>query len=359
MRSLLYCVVITATTIALSYEAVLAQECVDLARVMARESERFADRNQVELLHTANLCSAQYESASSEQRAQIEASYGLLSGGLSGSAQQIRTMQQSICGNRYGREWWDQITSREIQRVSQTGADVVRACLDQRSFRLVGLRIQDEAITAAFRYGGSGETIINGVILTPKEIAQCSVLYNGSTQGNLERIVGTRLRSGDTLTLDCHRLSESIGTDRRNYKGGIIGVATVTEVAQFPLISYSVPALPEPVADSLSKQIGELKATIRNLQNSLDEAKLNINNLTNTVKDTGAPHLADELEPWNNEPEHWVHADCKPGEVMVGMELQISNSFHLPESPFPDHALRVLRKVQARCAPKNAEAKPK
>jgi hypothetical protein len=239
-----------------------AQECTDLARVIARESERFADKNQVDILNTANLCSAEYDKATNEQQAQIEASYGLFSGGAKGSSQQVREMQKERCESKYGSEWRNRITSTEVERVSQTGADVVKACINSRSFRLVGLTIVDEAISASFRYNGAGDTILNGIVVTPPEIAKCSVLHNGKTVTNLEEMPGTPLKSGETIALDCKRLPTFIDENRNNYKGGLIGIATSAEVAQVPLIAYSSPPLYETTAESLSRQIKELHADL-------------------------------------------------------------------------------------------------
>ncbi|WP_139342627.1 hypothetical protein [Methylobacterium radiotolerans] len=295
--------------------AVKSQECTDLARVIARESERFADKNQVDILNTANLCSAEYDKATNEQQAQIEASYGLFSGGAKGSSQQVREMQKQRCESKYGSEWRNRVTSNEIQRVSQTGADVVKACLNSRSFRLVGLTIADEALSASFRYSGTGEIILNGIVVTPPEIADCAVLYNGKKITNLADMPGASLKSGETIALDCKRLSTKIGENRDNYKGGLVGIATSAEVAQVPLISYSNPPLYETTADSLARQIKELKDELA-LYKKTDKEYTDglVGNLDKALQKGGA----DVATPGGNT----GMASCPPGSFLVAVNRQ-------------------------------------
>ena len=163
----------------LSSTSLKAEDCTDLARVIARESNKFGDSSQIEKLSKANFCSSKYSTATNEQKAQIEASYNLFSGSAAGSSSQIETKQDSECGGKYGTYWSNQITSIEIQKISAIGSDVVRACIQARSFRLTNLVIQNEAISADFRFGGEKDTTINGIIISPPGIAKCTVLKDG------------------------------------------------------------------------------------------------------------------------------------------------------------------------------------
>jgi len=86
----------TILTIFLYPTAATAQECVALASVMGREIERIGDQDQISIQKKANLCSSKYQTASAEQRAKIEAAYGLFTGGASGSTTQIQQMQEAI-----------------------------------------------------------------------------------------------------------------------------------------------------------------------------------------------------------------------------------------------------------------------
>jgi hypothetical protein len=62
-----------------------------------------------------------------------------------------------------------------------------------------------EAVDPSFRYSRQGDTIINGVSINPPSIAKCTARFNGREQDDLTRLAGQRLKSGDTLTLNCTR----------------------------------------------------------------------------------------------------------------------------------------------------------
>jgi hypothetical protein len=117
-----------------------AQECRDLAVQIGRDYDKYADASQVEAIKIANLCSSHYETATSEQRAQIEASYELFSGGASGSSTQIKALQDQKCQNQFGGFWSNRVTASELNRVSSVGADIVRDCgLSNLEFRTYSL----------------------------------------------------------------------------------------------------------------------------------------------------------------------------------------------------------------------------
>lgn len=269
MRSWLFLSVLSTFALA-TVRSVAAQECTDLARVISRESEKTGNSSQIQTLNKAQLCSAKYENSTTDQRAQIEASYGLFSGGASGSSAQVHQLQEQQCQGEYGSYWSNQISSNELQRVSSVGADVVRACLQSRSFRLVNLTIQNESITASFRYGGERETTINGVIVSPPDAAKCSVLRDGNADSDLSKIVGKKLGSGSTIALTCDRQPDSASSTatQKHFKGGIVGIATTSDIAQVPMIAYSIPLLPQPVADALSRDIADIRESISKLQDS-------------------------------------------------------------------------------------------
>ena len=235
-----------------------AQECVDLAQVIGREAARFDDSQQVDILRKSLLCTARYESASNEQRTSIEGSYGGFGAGGSGTESQIKVLQENQCDGHYGTYWSGKITSSDIRKVSEAGAEVVKECLKARSFRLISLRIRNEAIVSTFRYGGAGDTIINGMGPIPSSIAGCVARLNGHEHPNLGELIGTKLLSGDTLALDCERVAEPTGDSnpvRQHYRGGLLSVDTAADNASVPLIEYSVPAAPEPIVEQLMAEL--------------------------------------------------------------------------------------------------------
>jgi hypothetical protein len=254
-----------------------AQECVDLARVMARETSKVATQDQVQAYAQSSLCTEQYDKASSEQQAQIEGGYSLFHASAGGSQQQIKEEQSKRCGGQYGSFWSSKVASTEIDKVSAAGADAVRACLSARSFRTIELTITGEAVDPSFRYSGQGDTIINGVSINPPSIAKCTARFNGREQDDLTRLAGQRLKSGDTLTLNCTRQPEPVAAStpadgsRRVFKAGNISVATNADPATIPLIGYTEPPLAESAADHLGKQIADLQKQFAALKTTSDQ----------------------------------------------------------------------------------------
>ena len=239
---------------------VRAQECVDLARVMSRETERSASKSQINIVKKANFCSSKYEGSSNTQKAQIEASYGLFSGGASGSAQQISQKQEQECGGQFGSYWSDQVNSSDFDRVSQVGADVIRGCLQTKSFRLHSLVIQGTGIEASFTNGTSSDVTINGVYVTPEGIATCRIQHDGKNITDITSFHG-QLKANNDLSLICTRKPHTEGTID-HYLGGIIGVSTPDGTASVPLVEYAEPPITEKAADSIKASIASLKASV-------------------------------------------------------------------------------------------------
>lgn len=259
---------LSLTTAMILWSGVVSAQdaCMGLAQAFAREIERAANYRESESLRIENLCSARYDRSDRQRAAQIEASYNLFSGSAGASDRAIRETQERHCEGRYGSDRSKLFVSREIDRVSDAGAQVVRDCIAARGFRLEALRPQDTALTAVFRYSGTGETTIDGIIVNPPDVAKCEVLYGGKMIDNLDNMPGQKIRSGDSITMNCRRLEVTPNDGkRRQYKGGIIGIATTTDTAQFPLIRYSEPS----IAD-----INAVQDALRRAQDQLSEEEL-------------------------------------------------------------------------------------
>jgi hypothetical protein len=238
-----------------------AQECVDLARVMSREVQKSASQNQIDIVKKASFCSSKYELASSDQRAQIQASYELFSGGASGSSQQISEKQEQECGGQYGSYWASQINSDEVNRVSTVGADVVRACLQQQSFRLHSLEIQGDGIVASFTNGAASPATINSIAVVPEEVATCSASYDGPAVNNISGFHGQQLKENHELSLHCTRKFQIEG-NVKHYPGGIIAVSTQQLTASVPLVEYAQPPITATAAEAINTEINSLKTSI-------------------------------------------------------------------------------------------------
>lgn len=258
-----------------------AQECSDLATIIGRESEKTGDSRQVEALNKAHFCSSKYQSAGKEEQAQISASYGLFGGSAGASTMQIEAKQEQECGDYYGKHWSSKVTSKELERVSNAGADVIKACINSRSFRLVNLAIEDESIVASFRYGGAKSTLISGVIVSPQDAAKCLVMNEGRTDSDLSKLVGKELHSGSTITLICNRQADPLSSSasQKRFSGGFLGLSTIDDTAEVPLIAYSRPPLPQPVAETLTANVGALGADVKTLREDLLKLRSSVSSI--------------------------------------------------------------------------------
>ncbi|WP_146205999.1 hypothetical protein [Azospirillum sp. TSH58] len=274
--------VLTSAFVLSAYGAASAQECTDIARVLARESEKLGNSSQIQMQNKAHLCSSRYESASKDQKAQIEAAYSLFSGGASANSTQIQQLQEQQCQNQFGSFWSSQVSSSELQRVSSVGADVVRSCLESKGFRIVDLKINNEAVSAVFRYGGLNDTIINGVIISPPDSANCSVLYGGSKENDISKVSGKRVSANSAISLVCDRLPDksTSGVDQKHYRGGIIGISTTSDTAQVPLIDYAVPPLSQPMAETIRSEIEDIKNKLNNINSKNSDQDLALSSVS-------------------------------------------------------------------------------
>ena len=170
-----------------------AQECTSLAAVIGRQTQKFGDQEQKAIASRAQLCSAKYENSTAEQRVQIEAAYGMFNGGVNGSSTQIHALQEQECQSQFGSYWSNKVTSSELDDVSQIGAEVVKACLNSQAFRLVGLSLQDEGVSASYRYNGNGTTKIDVITASPQDIVDCNVAALGKSYQDSESVSGLEL----------------------------------------------------------------------------------------------------------------------------------------------------------------------
>ncbi len=255
-------------------QLVKAEECRDLAVQIGRDYDKYADASQVETIKKANLCSAHYETATSEQRAQIEASYSLFSGGASGSSTQIKSLQDQKCEDKFDGYWSSRVTASELNRVSSVGADVVRDCLGQKSFRLVDFKTSGDAISAVFRYGGLDQIVLNGIVVAPSTMAQCSALYGGATHSDVAHIAGATLKPNETFTLVCNRTFKTVATNQKFYEGGVLGVSTNSDSPMLPVIEYYNPIISAQAANQLQSQADTLAKSIVAITGRINNASL-------------------------------------------------------------------------------------
>lgn len=309
-----------------SYQLASAEECSDLAAQIGRDYDKYGDSSQVESIKKANLCAAHYETATSEQRAQIEASYKLFSGNASGSSNQIRAMQDEKCESQFGSYWSSRVTSSELNRVSSVGADVVRDCLNQKSFRLTSLQTSGDAVTAVFRYGGLDQIILNGVVIAPSNVAQCSALYGGAVQSDLGKISNTKLKPNETLTLQCTRKYNTIPTNQKHYEGGIIGVSTNADSPMIPIVGYDAPIIATKAADELKAAVSTISTDLQKTDGKLSGLERSVRSANLECQDVYVANSQDATCPTG-----WLATGCAAGHNKGSHSIQGQVTCHTNE----------------------------
>jgi hypothetical protein len=90
----------------------------------------------------------------------------------------------------------------------------------------------------------------------------------GRAYDDLQQVVGMELPSGSTLTVTCTRKPKEAPHDpgQVHYDGGVLTVATDSDSPRLPLISYSVPTVPESAEDRINTKILELRNIIQQTQ---------------------------------------------------------------------------------------------
>lgn len=248
-------------------------ECVEVARVLGQEFEKIGDSDQVAIIQKANLCEKEFDNESEQMKAQIKASYAAFNGDASGDHAKVKAWHRSHCEEKYGSYWRDKISSREVRRASETAAKVIASCFEQSTFRLVDLTIQNEGIAATFKFGGNGSTTVHGFVQRPQNIANCTFLHNGTeidTKAKKEQKL--TVSANDIVVLQCERSTESPATaPRKHYKGGIIGVASISGAPMIPLVEYSVPPISEDVAAAFRSRIEQLEGKVTAAEGKIKE----------------------------------------------------------------------------------------
>lgn len=265
--------VFSLTAVVVASDTASASECSEIAKQLALDTTKSSDSIQVNSVNQARFCQAQYSKATQAQKAEIEAAYGLISGGSNNSSSNIDEEQKSICKDNYGFYWYNQISSLDAKRVSEAGASLVKACFDQKSFRVTDVSFNEAALTAVFSYGGPGSIKIGEARVVPNAIATCTATLEGESFSSLKNLTGRKINSGSTSTISCQRMPEIIsepnGIKREHYRGGLITYSTVGGSAEIPLVDYSIPSIGESVAEKLTQRLTAVEQKTANLITAL------------------------------------------------------------------------------------------
>lgn len=199
-------IAIAACGEALSLNSYAQAVCGEILRSANYNQYQSVSQNQQYSLQKANFCLAEYEKSSSEQKAQIEASYKLFSGGASGSSQQIKERQHQECDSKYGEYWFSQLGLTSQKIVSDKAMDTVSKCLTALS---QGLKVEptftenEEALSVSLTWTRSTDLPFKAVVLAPSTSIRCKIdgKYTDAADAFLNRVI----KPGTSTTFSCER----------------------------------------------------------------------------------------------------------------------------------------------------------
>ena len=251
-------------------------ECTALAQSLTAYSVQTSSESQKNLVELSQLCTEHYDSANQNQKAQIAGAYGLISGSASGSSDSIKTEQDEQCGGHFGSDWQANHSNYQSQDVSAKTAGIVLQCFESARFRLVGLNVTENVVSASYRFGGEGSTTINVAEVLPANIAKCDAGINGNAKKDLSGLQGVRVSSGTTLTVNCTRLQDSAAAadpHQKVFPGGLLSVAAGAENVAVPLPTYAIPSVSDTAAEAMRK---DFDASVQSLSDQLNKLQATV-----------------------------------------------------------------------------------
>lgn len=163
-------------------------------------------QNQQYSLQKANFCLAEYEKASSEQRAQVEASYKLFSGGASGSSAQVSERQKQECDSKYGEYWFNQLGLQSQKVVSDKAMETVARCVEalRLGLRVVPTLSEDEkVIIVALTWMAARELPFRGIVRAPDTAVSCYLDGRDTDAAGL--FTRRAIKPGASVVFKCER----------------------------------------------------------------------------------------------------------------------------------------------------------
>jgi hypothetical protein len=202
---------ILAGSVALAFCTIAHSQSICEAIIRSANYNQYqsVSQNQQYSLQKANFCLAEYDKSTSEQRAQIEASYKVFSGSASGSSEQIRERQRTECDSKYGEYWFSQLGLVSQKVVSDKAMDTVAQCV--KAFGS-GLRVEptfsetETALTVALTWTRSSDLPFRGIIRTPSESVKCRL--ENRDVGDAGLFNGRVIRPGTSATFSCERTAK-------------------------------------------------------------------------------------------------------------------------------------------------------
>lgn len=209
--------------------------CVALARIVGVNHTKYLAVDQQRSVAKADMCSADYHTASSSKKAQIAAAYSVYSLNASGSDDEIQAEQHSACEGHFGDYWRNQINTKDALEVSTEGASVIKECLALVASELIpNLSIANDGkkIHFSVQWRPSAETPLKISLFGPTDLQSdtCIVTKDGKAIPLTEISDAAQiLHSTESVTVDCERSAHTVkidGVDRTCTDETIFEIAT-------------------------------------------------------------------------------------------------------------------------------------
>lgn len=152
--------------------------CETIIRTVNYNQRTSVQKENQSSLNRANLCLAEYSSASKGQKAQIEASYEAFSGKARGSTQQVVQKQKQMCDEKYGEYWFSEQGLDDQKNVSDLAIDAVNKCLEALSKGLLADAVyteEDAIIAFSVEWKGTEPILFRGVWVSPSNELACKI----------------------------------------------------------------------------------------------------------------------------------------------------------------------------------------
>jgi hypothetical protein len=199
----------------LSSEA-LAADCNALLRLGYRnisESTGYEDQRTAQL---RDFCSEKYDQASSSNKTQIEASYGLFSAGGAVTAENIRTTQDKVCDFSSNNSEGHRFKNDKSQTIYQGALDAWESCLklQQKTLKIsIDPTADLRAVTVQMLWPGAVPIEFQGVDIVDAGTASCIASVSGRKTFEATGDTSFKLNQKN-VTLTCNRKLEPTGKNK-------------------------------------------------------------------------------------------------------------------------------------------------
>lgn len=258
----------------LSVTPAVAADCNELLRLGYRNILETAGSNDQRAAYSRELCSERYETASSERKARIQASYKVFSGGAEGSDVQIKTEQQRMCDFTHSASSSTSTISSVSSNIHQGALNAWQKCLElqQRSLHVEIDPTDDlRAVTVQMTWKRPNSVEFTGVDITDAGTAECTATVPNMKSGNglIKVAANTRFAiAQDTVTFTCNRVFKRVG-EAEAAKATRITFKTSEGAFNVDLPAIFLTEIETKEVRSIYNQLAELKAQSERISESL------------------------------------------------------------------------------------------